>query len=172
MNHYSEIGQYLRMAREERRVSLPDVAQQLHIRTRYLAALEEGDIAQLPGLPYAKGYLLRYATFLNLDCAEIIRRFEFAQKEAKTPFFFRPQTFSQDKQLPPMVGWFSFMGLLLMFVVWFSFSKPHYGSDKLVQPIPEKVEENPCATAAAALYPPCVPPEQEITVPQLDEPQV
>ena len=43
---------------------------------RYLEALEEGRIGELPGNAYALGFLRTYATALGLDTNEIARRFK------------------------------------------------------------------------------------------------
>jgi cytoskeletal protein RodZ len=165
MNHYVEIGNYLRMAREERRISLPDAASQLHIRTRYLMAIEEGNLGILPGLPYAKGYLNRYAGFLNLDRMEIMRRFEYAQKEARTPFFFLPQTFSQDKHAVRQLVFLSGLAFAVVFLLWVFWVRPDYSAVSMVDApvkntlmqvkMPSLGQKNPCFISQARLYPPC-----------------
>ena len=165
MHHYAEIGNYLKMAREERRISLPDAASQLHIRTRYLAAIEEGDLGLLPGLSYAKGYLQRYAGFLNLDRMEIMRRFEYAQKEARTPFFFLPQTFSQDKHAVRPLVFLSGGALIVALLLWALLVRPDYSTVSMVEaPVKNTLmrtqtapaeQKNPCFISKTALYPPC-----------------
>ena len=44
------------------------------IRARHLAALESGDVAELPALVYAKGFLRNYSTYLGLDAEEMLAR--------------------------------------------------------------------------------------------------
>jgi cytoskeleton protein RodZ len=61
--------------REERGQDLESVARALRIRHPYLVAIEEGRYRDLPGAPYANGFVRSYAEFLGLDAAEILRRF-------------------------------------------------------------------------------------------------
>jgi hypothetical protein len=69
------LGQYLREAREVRRIDLRDAAQQTRISINYLAALEKEDFARLPGEVFVKGFLKNYGKFLHLDEAEVMQRY-------------------------------------------------------------------------------------------------
>ena len=60
------IGQTLRKAREERSLSVEKIAQALHIRQKYLEALENDRRQDLPSPVQAKGFLRMYAEYLNL----------------------------------------------------------------------------------------------------------
>ncbi len=62
-----DIGATLREARERRGLSLDDVQQSLHLRVRYVKALEEEDWLLLPGEAYTKGFLRTYAELLGLN---------------------------------------------------------------------------------------------------------
>ncbi|MFT3733964.1 MAG: DUF4115 domain-containing protein [Rhodocyclaceae bacterium] len=57
----------LREAREARGLSVMDVAQHLKLTPRQIEAIEAGDMAQLPGPAFVKGFARNYARFLNLD---------------------------------------------------------------------------------------------------------
>ncbi len=70
------IGDVLRSERERRALSLDDIAANLRIRRALLDAIEEGRFKELPGAPYATGFVKAYAEFLELDRDEIIRRFK------------------------------------------------------------------------------------------------
>lgn len=61
------IGQQLRLARQERKLSLLQVAQATHIRQHYLEAMEAGDFAHLPSKAQARGFLRAYASYIGLD---------------------------------------------------------------------------------------------------------
>ena len=69
------VGADLCAARQRLGWSLEDVAAGLRIRLPFLAALEEGRIADLPGNTYALGFLRSYANVLGLDAGELTRRF-------------------------------------------------------------------------------------------------
>lgn len=73
---YVELGRYLRHVREGHRLDLNAVAAALHIRAKYLSALEEGKLQDLPGVVYARGYLQNYAEYLGLDREEVMTRFQ------------------------------------------------------------------------------------------------
>ncbi len=62
-----EIGEQLRAAREQRELTYEQVEKETRIRTRYLAAMEEGDFDALPNPVVARGFLRNYASFLGLD---------------------------------------------------------------------------------------------------------
>ncbi len=67
----SAVGERLRDAREIRGVDLYRVERDTKIRHKFLADLEEGDFADLPGDVYTRGFLRNYATYLGLDPDEI-----------------------------------------------------------------------------------------------------
>jgi cytoskeleton protein RodZ len=69
------VGYLLRSMREERGQDLESVARSLRIRHPYLVAIEEGRYRDLPGAPYANGFVRSYAEYLGLDANEILRRF-------------------------------------------------------------------------------------------------
>ncbi|MEM9684856.1 MAG: RodZ domain-containing protein, partial [Pseudomonadota bacterium] len=62
--------------REARGLNLAVVAEDLRIREDYLRALEGGIYDDLPGLPYAAGFVQSYAKYLRLDPADMVRRFK------------------------------------------------------------------------------------------------
>ena len=161
-NFYKEIGALLKNAREERLLSIADAGQALHIRMRYLRSLEEGAIHELPGYPYVKGYLNRYAELLGLDKNELMRRFEMAELSSRTPQFFLPHTFSQEKQASPYYVWLGLAGGALVLVLWAGLLRPSPDPLPLVEAVPPKaapmhknLPQTPCFKAPETLYPPC-----------------
>jgi len=68
------VGEELRDARENLGASVDDMAERLRISRRHLHALEEGRIGDLPGTPYALGFVRSYAQALGLDAAAMTRR--------------------------------------------------------------------------------------------------
>ncbi|MBC7226805.1 MAG: helix-turn-helix domain-containing protein [Thermoflexales bacterium] len=70
-------GFRLRAAREARGLSYQDVEAATRIRTRYLEALETGKYDVMPGgEAQVRGFLRRYAAFLNIPPEEIIALYE------------------------------------------------------------------------------------------------
>lgn len=70
------VGEQLRRAREEKKLSLETVAKKLLIRSSYLQALETGDRRRLPKGVYARNFLREYARFLGLDYRSLGEQFD------------------------------------------------------------------------------------------------
>src|SRR3954452_23203064 len=67
----SPVGERLRVAREEKGLSLEDVAAQTRIPQRHLASIETGDWENLPAPTYTIGLAKSYAAAVDLDRTEI-----------------------------------------------------------------------------------------------------
>lgn len=76
MSALQALGQELREARQRRDLSLPEVEQRIHIRVKFLDALEKGEAAALPSPAQTRGFLRNYARFLGLDGDAIVARWE------------------------------------------------------------------------------------------------
>jgi len=70
------IADDLLQARLARGLEVADAAKTLRIRAVYLAALEEGRFADLPGPTYVAGFLRAYGRLLDLDGDELVRRYK------------------------------------------------------------------------------------------------
>jgi cytoskeletal protein RodZ len=162
---YSEIGVLLRRAREEMRMPIDQASRLLHIRVRYLDALEEGRLEELPGLPYTKGYLQSYAAFLGLDRDEILRRFEEVEKALADSNFYFPQVFSKEKTPNNELIWGGLAIAALCYGIWALFIKPPPAAISMVDKFPVKTEkvhvsansvkDVSCLRPQDRLYPPC-----------------
>lgn len=62
-----DVGEGLRARREELGLSLQQAQAATKIRVRYLQAIEEGRLRDLPAAVYARGFVRIYADFLGLD---------------------------------------------------------------------------------------------------------
>jgi cytoskeleton protein RodZ len=80
----SALGEEFRSAREARSLSLSDVAERLHIRSVYLAAIEDEDWHVIGAPVYVRGFMRTYARFLGLDPEAAVARFS-ATVPAGTP---------------------------------------------------------------------------------------
>jgi cytoskeleton protein RodZ len=74
LDAFREVGQVLTAARNEKKMTIWQVADQIHIRQQHLADLEEGRLDNLPGRVYILGFIRTYARLLDLDGEELIRR--------------------------------------------------------------------------------------------------
>jgi cytoskeletal protein RodZ len=66
------LGQRLKFARQERRLSIEQAAEVTRIRPHYLQALEADDYSVMPSAAQARGFLRSYASFLNLDFQAVL----------------------------------------------------------------------------------------------------
>lgn len=66
------IGQRLKAAREDQRLTIDKVFEATRIRVQYLHALEEDDLSVMPSPVQARGYLRNYAEFLGLDVPKLL----------------------------------------------------------------------------------------------------
>jgi cytoskeletal protein RodZ len=69
------IGEYLRSAREERKIPLAQVSRDTRVNERYLSAIEAGEFSRLPAAAYAKGFIRIYAEYLGLDPKPLLDQF-------------------------------------------------------------------------------------------------
>lgn len=74
------VGKLLKSARQGKKLTISDIATQTHIRQLYLTAMEEGNFDALPGEIYKIGFIKTYATFLELDGQELLRRLNLNQE--------------------------------------------------------------------------------------------
>ncbi len=68
-------GELLKKAREDKRLSLHEVALFLKINSRVLQAIEDGDASHLPARTFLRGFIQSYAKFLKLDPAAVLQVF-------------------------------------------------------------------------------------------------
>lgn len=73
------LGERFRAAREGRGISLSQAAEQIRIRSLYLAAIEEENWGTIGAPVYTRGFLRTYARFLGLDPEEAVAAFNRTQ---------------------------------------------------------------------------------------------
>ena len=71
----SALGETFRTARESQGLSLSDVADGIHIRSVYLAAIEAEDWQAIGPPVYVRGFIRSYARYLRLDPDAAVARF-------------------------------------------------------------------------------------------------
>src|SRR4030095_7013932 len=69
-------GGMLRAERERRGYSVQHAAEEMHLDTRVIAALEANRFEELGARVYARGHLRKYATILGLSPAMVLSRYE------------------------------------------------------------------------------------------------
>jgi cytoskeletal protein RodZ len=94
-----KLGQRLHTLRLQRKQTLEEVAQEIKIKSSFLAAIERGEYHKLPSPAYAQGFVRNYATYLGLSRAEITALFkrEFDEKRA---YKVLPDSMVKTKEFP------------------------------------------------------------------------
>lgn len=77
------IGEILKKAREEKGLTIEDIARETKIQIKYLKALEDGEFHIVPGKTYLKGFLKNYALVVGIKQNEIISKYEEFLKDDK-----------------------------------------------------------------------------------------
>lgn len=117
------IGERLRLAREERGLSLDDVASQTRIPIRHLQHIESEDWDALPGITYCVGFVRAYANMIGLDGAELSRevrdRLGDTRSRAPAPQYYEP---ADPSRVPPrplaLIAGFVAVVLIALYAIW------------------------------------------------------
>lgn len=73
------VGAFLKQKREEKGLTMGQVADETKISIRYIEAIEEGRFDYLPSQAYAKGFLKLYAKCVGASSDEVVLRYETTQ---------------------------------------------------------------------------------------------
>jgi len=112
------LGEKLRQAREERGISLSEVAEQTRISSLYLESIEKDDYKPLPGGIFNKGFVKSYAKFIGFDEEEALSDYArlAAENEIVTEHdqrVYRPEVLTDDRTSSSMVPTILFAGVIL-----------------------------------------------------------
>jgi cytoskeletal protein RodZ len=96
------LGEKLRQAREEKGLSLANVAEQTRISSLYLEAIENDDYKILPGGIFNKGFIKSYAKFVGIDEQEALMDYQanLARSEgadSDEPKTYKPEVLTDDR---------------------------------------------------------------------------
>jgi len=72
----SELGKFLKAAREERKITLDDLQEITKIQKRYIEAIEAGRYDLLPGPFYTRAFIRNIAENLHLDTERLLAQYE------------------------------------------------------------------------------------------------
>lgn len=123
------LGEKLRQAREERGISISEVAEQTRISPLYIESIENNDYKPLPGGIFNKGFVKSYAKFVGIDDQEALQDYsrlmaeqgtETTTEETKT---YRPEVLTDDQarstSLPTLIFAVIILALLAGGVYYF-----------------------------------------------------
>lgn len=125
------VGALLRRTREKHGQNLSAIADALCIRTAYLEAIESGRYDDLPGTPYAMGFLRSYAEFLSLDAEYVLRCFKEESSQGKVQqelVIPEPITEIRRPAMPLILASLVFLGLAAGGWLYFTKRGPETGA--------------------------------------------
>lgn len=138
LEEMSHIGERLKAVREENKLDLVTVAEELMIRRFYLQAIEEGNFKELPATVYAIGFIKNYAEFLGFDADAAVSEFKkevYGARNTTSPelVFPDPLTTSMIPTKAAMFAGAGFVALVLVIGLIFALRD----GDDVVAEIPE-----------------------------------
>jgi cytoskeleton protein RodZ len=165
------VGAELKSQREQKRISLSEIAQTTRINIHYLQALEDGNYSALPGGMYNRAFLKVYCEHLNLDPVEYLARYD---RETYSPMdkvarakAHVPQQSGNGLTVHPLAAW-AVMFLVSVIGLYFSRSwisavfSPYFAkSPAITLPRTEQVSP-PAAAPATALATAPSEPKQDV----------
>lgn len=114
----STLGEKLRQAREERGISLSEVAEQTRISPHYLDLIEQDDYRTLPGGIFNKGFIKSFAKYVGFDETEALQDYA-RQIAAQTgedsdePKTYKPEVLTDDRSGSSMMPTIIFAVIIL-----------------------------------------------------------
>lgn len=151
------VGERLRAAREAHPLTLSQIAAELRIEPRYLAALEDDRLDELPAPVFTKGYLKQYGGLLGLDERDLLAQY-YRQVDVHevSVMQLKPIRLRDEDQIRHWLAAGLVLTLLIGGLVAWWLSRPQ------AQPVPVERAAEPLAQP-----PPVETPAQNATVPAM-----
>jgi transcriptional regulator with XRE-family HTH domain len=151
----ASIGSQLRAAREEKGLTLEDIAAQTRIPRRHLESLEISDWERLPAPTYTTGFAKSYASAVGLDRTEIAERLR-NEMGGTRPVYTASEVFEPADPARSMPKWLVFGAIaavlaLVLVMSWLN-ERSVSGSDEPVADTPA-VTDTPQQSAGPAAAP-------------------
>jgi cytoskeletal protein RodZ len=117
------LGEKLRQAREERGISISEVAEQTRISPHYLDSIENDDYRTLPGGIFNKGFVKSYAKYVGIDEHEALQDYSrlIATQEGVSsddPKTYKPEVLTDDRTSSSMIPTIVFAVIILGLMSW------------------------------------------------------
>ena len=115
-------GSYLKKQRDEKKITLKEVALLTNITERYLDFIEKDDYEKVPEGPFIRGYISSYATAIGIDAHETLDRFDSLCKERNIAEDIQPEISKGKIRQAPIAflvnrkcWFFLFFAILILF---------------------------------------------------------
>lgn len=117
------LGEKLRKAREDKDISISEVAEQTRISALYLEAIENDDYKPLPGGIFNKGFVKSFAKYVGVDESEALQdyaRIVASQAGSENDHVekYKPQVLTDDRSGPSLIPTIIFSVIILGLLVW------------------------------------------------------
>ena len=117
------LGEKLRQAREERGISISEVAEQTRISAHYLANIENDDYRILPGGIFNKGFVKSYAKYVGIDEQEALQDYMslIASQDSTAdddPKTYKPEVLTDDRTSGSTIPTIIFAAIILGLMAW------------------------------------------------------
>jgi cytoskeletal protein RodZ len=150
------LGEEFRSAREARGLSVSDVAEQIHIRSVYLAAIENEEWTSIGAPVYVRGFIRTYARFLGLDAEAAVARFNDAVPAARPSSHAAPAAAGAQRERSGLSPW-ALIGTLVALVLvgyaiyeYVTLKQPGAGTVAVQPSTAPNGSQSPAPTAGAA----------------------
>lgn len=117
------LGAYLKRLRNEKNISVAEVAAKMYLQPQVIEALEQDDHENLPGQLYIYGYLQHYAKILDAPADQILSMYKKdtsdpREQGTEAPTHRKPDTKEPKKWLYAIIYLALFILVLLSFALW------------------------------------------------------
>jgi cytoskeletal protein RodZ len=143
------LGEKLRQAREERGISISEVAEQTRISALYIESIEKDDYRNLPGGIFNKGFVKSFAKYVGIDEQEALQDYarliaSQGSEVADEPKTYRPEVLTDDRPSSSKFTTIIFAGVILSLMVAGVLMLVRY-----IEPIPSQPIANTTSNANA-----------------------
>lgn len=133
------LGEKLRQAREERGLTISEVAQQTRISALYLESIENNDYRTLPGGIFNKGFVKSYARHVGLNDQEALQDYAALLSQQGTdvsedPKTYRPEVLTDEQSRTGLLPTLIFSVIIVGLMVWGIMAFLRYYSENQNQP--------------------------------------
>jgi cytoskeleton protein RodZ len=134
------LGEKLRQAREERGLTISEVAQQTRISALYLESIENNDYRTLPGGIFNKGFVKSYAKHVGISEQEALQDYAALLSQQGTdvsedPKTYRPEVLTDEQSRTGMLPTLIFSVIIVGLMVWGIMAFLKYYSENQNQPV-------------------------------------
>ena len=166
----NSVGERLRLERLRQGREISDIAAQTRISSRYIEAIETGDLRSLPGGFFYRSFVRQYASVLGIDEAEVDQELEAVLGPPEEIYAPAPRS-SEPIDVPPMPAAsrseatrqipVSLVFLVLVIIAASLLYSLWQRSRRSPEPVPESVASQPVQPPPVAAAPVPAPPQPQ-----------